>query len=77
MSQSTEPKVTEHTSPFVGDREERDYAKDGFWQFEEVKAALLQHVHVPSKGVSDLRGRTFSVTVAEDGLHVTVEDVVR
>jgi hypothetical protein len=79
MSQSTEPKVTEHASANIGQPDEGDYGKEPFWQFDEVKMALFKHVSLPGwgRGISDLRGRTFNVTVAEDGLHVTVEEVVK
>lgn len=71
-------KVTKHTSPKAKQPDAKDYGNSGFWQYEEVRAALYKHVTFPSEigvGFSDLRGKSLTVTVSEDGLHVTIEEV--
>lgn len=69
-------KVTEYTSHRAGDRDEHYYAKSSFWQFELAKAAFSKHVYGPKApyGLTDLRGREFTIRVSQDGLHVTVEE---
>ena len=64
-----------HTSPHLRDEEASDYASDPFWQFEDVKAAAYKYVTQNRGSMADLRGQSFTITVAEDGLHVTVTDV--
>lgn len=63
-----------HTSPHTRDEEAADYARDPFWQHEEVKAAIYKYVTQGSSAMADLRGKSFTVTVGEDGLTVTVTD---
>jgi hypothetical protein len=64
-----------HTSYRAQDEDAAAYAEQPFWQFETVKEALYKYATQESSAMSDLRGQSFTITVAEDGLHVTVTDV--
>lgn len=65
-----------HTSPYIRDEEAADYARDPFWQFEMVKQALYKFACTHGTGgFQDLRGQSFTVEVAEDGMSVTVTPI--
>lgn len=67
--------TVEYVSPYARDEEAADYAKDPFWQYENLKAALYKVVTGGAGNhFHDLRGRSFAITVGQDGHTVTVTD---
>lgn len=61
----------EYSSYRSKDPEAADYGRDPFWQAEMIEEALW--IATSSKK-DDLRGKSFTVTVSEDGLSVTITE---
>lgn len=73
-STSSQPTPTTVVSPYARDERADDYGKDGFWQNEIIKQAFYRHKRLSDGSHADLRGRSFTVTVSDDGLSVTITD---
>jgi hypothetical protein len=69
------PQSTLTPNPYAGDDEASAFLADGFWQFEHLKQSLFRHVYDANDGYADLRGKTFTVEVSENGDIVTVTTV--
>lgn len=62
-----------HTSYHARDGEAADYARDPYWQQEMVREALYKFVSGGSGGnFHDLRGKSFTIKVGQDGLTVSI-----
>lgn len=57
-----------------GDRAQ-DYGTQPFWQHDLTNRAIYEHITEDHGQIADMRGTSFVVSVAEDGLRVTVTPV--
>lgn len=71
---STEHKET-ISSPRLFAVHPEKFGHDPYYQHELVSSAVRKYLHDPFERGRDLRGHSFRVTLHQDGLHVTIEDV--
>ena len=62
-------------SPFLHAPMSKSYGADSYHQHQLVIRAVEVYMKDPFERSSDLRGHVFEVTVHDDGLFVTIEDV--
>jgi hypothetical protein len=73
---TTSPREETFQSPFAKSVTPDRYGADSWYQHDMVKRFFTTFMQDPFEKNEDLRGRKFEVIVHEDGLHVTIREVV-